>query len=113
MKHIHHLHFKTLFSDYTAFQFSFSEANQGYCCTGIAFTDTAGSVLVVPIHRSDSDKQRPGGCSTGRTWSCWREPRGGTKVVRGMEKLCCEEKLGELGLFSLKKQGDLIVAFST
>lgn len=55
---------------------------------------------------------RAGGTSTGKAWICWNKSRGGIEMIRGMEQLCCDERHGELKLFSLEKcRGDLIVAF--
>jgi len=56
-----------------------------------------------PQHRTDMDLFKRG-------------QRRDTEMIRGLEPLCCEERLRELGLFSLEKRtfrGDLGAASST
>ena len=51
----------------------------------------------------------------GLEWTCWNGSRGGPqKWIQGMEKLSHENRLRQLGLFSLEKrrlQGDPTAAF--
>lgn len=71
-------------------------------------------MLCVPAESPSFPPWLPRGSSVASSlWmSAARSAPSATRDSRGMEQLCWEERLGELGLFSLGKlQGDLTVAF--
>jgi len=41
-------------------------------------------------------------------WTYWMGPEETPAIMQGLEPLCCEERKGELGLFSLGKSWDTL-----
>jgi len=69
-------------------------------------SETPLGMLCPALEHSAQDRYGPVGAG----------PEEDTKMVRGMENLCCEERLRELGWYSLEErrlQGDVIVAFQS
>ena len=56
-----------------------------------------------PIWSTESSSGAP---NTRKTWNCLNRSRGGAmEMIRGLEHLPCEGRLGEMGTFSLEKRG--------
>ena len=50
-------------------------------------------------------------CAQERCGAVGAGPEEGTRVLRGLEHLCCGDRLREPGVFCLERRGDLTAAF--